>query len=85
MATKVRGLQEIKVDREQRSHWLGHGKRDATSWYETHDPEFLHHCARATVLILKKLEALTQRSLVAPEVASRKSLSDTRSIEKRRA
>lgn len=67
MATKVRGPQEIKVDREQRSHWLGHGKRDATSWYESHDPEFLQDCAKATTLILEKLDALTERSLVPPE------------------
>jgi integrase len=40
MATRVRGLRDVKVDREQRSLWLGHGKKDATSWYESHDPEF---------------------------------------------
>lgn len=35
MATRVRGLKEVRVDREQRSLWLGHGKKDATSWYES--------------------------------------------------
>lgn len=66
MATRVRGLKEIKVDREQRSLWLGHGKRDATSWYESHDPEYLQECSRATSIILEKLNALTLRALVAP-------------------
>ena len=47
MATKVRALHEVKFNREQRSYWLGHGKRDATSWYESHDPEFLQDCSRA--------------------------------------
>lgn len=31
-ATRVRGLREVRVDREERSLWLGHGKKDATSW-----------------------------------------------------
>ena len=31
MATRVRGLKEVRVDREQRSLWLGHGRKDATS------------------------------------------------------
>lgn len=74
MATRIRGLQEIKVDREQRSLWLGHGKRDATSWYETHDPEYLWECSRATSLILEKLDALTRRPLVPPTVMAIKEL-----------
>lgn len=74
MATRIRGLQEIKVDREQRSLWLGHGKRDATSWYETHDPEYLRECSRATSLILVKLDALTRRPLVPPTVRAIKEL-----------
>jgi integrase len=64
MATRVRGLGEVRVDREQRSLWLGHGKRDATSWYESHDPEFLLEASRATSVIIEKLDALTERRLV---------------------
>jgi len=64
MATRVRGLKEIRVDREQRSSWLGHGKRDATSWYEGHDPEHLAEACQATDLILAKLDSLTKRPLM---------------------
>jgi len=74
MATRVRGLSEVRVDREQRSLWLGHGKRDATSWYETHDPEFLRDCGRATSLILEKLDRLTSRPLVPMSIKQRKAL-----------
>ena len=74
MATRVRGLAEVRVDREQRSLWLGHSKRDATSWYETHDPEYLRECARATSLILEKLDHLTDRPLVPMSVKQRKAL-----------
>jgi hypothetical protein len=68
MATRVRGLTKSKVAREQRSLWLGHGKRDATSWYETHDPEFLNECALATCEILDRLDALMKRRLVPPNI-----------------
>jgi hypothetical protein len=56
--------------REQRSLWLGHGKRDATSWYETHDPEFLRECAIATDLVIDKLDSLMKRKLVPSGVKS---------------
>ena len=64
MATKVRSLAEVKVDREQRSLWLGHGKRDTTSWYEKHEPEHLRECAIATDIIIEKLHAMTVRDLI---------------------
>ena len=64
MATRVRGLKEVRVDREQRSLWLGHGRKDATSWYESHDPEFLLEASRATTIIIEQLNGLTQRNLV---------------------
>ena len=66
MATKVRSLSEIRVDREQRSSWLGHGKRDTTSWYEKHEPEHLRECALATDFIIEKLDAMTERDLISP-------------------
>ncbi len=68
MATRVRGLAESNVGREQRSMWLGHGKRDATSWYESHDPEFLRECSHATTLVIEKLDRLMQRKLISPNV-----------------
>ena len=74
MATRVRGLKEVAVDREQRSLWLGHGKKDATSWYETFDPEHLHEAARATNIILEKLDALTIRPMVPLSVKQRRIL-----------
>lgn len=64
MATRVRGLREVRVDREQRSLWLGHGKKDATSWYESYDPEYLLEASRAKSLIIAKLDVLTRRELV---------------------
>jgi integrase len=73
MATRVRGMTGSNVGREQRSLWLGHGKRDATSWYETHDPEFLRECAVATDLVIDKLNQLMKRELV---------LSDTTPMQK---
>jgi integrase len=70
MATRVRGMTGLNVGREQRSLWLGHGKRDATSWYETHDPEFLRECAMATDLVIDKLDSLMKRKLVPSGVKS---------------
>ena len=74
MATRARSLEKIKVDREQRSLWLGHRKRDATSWYESHDPEYLKECSRATSMILEQLDVLTRRPLVPLIVKQRKEL-----------
>jgi len=68
MATRVRGLAESNVGREQRSLWLGHGKCGATSWYETHDPEFLRECAQATTLVIEKLDRLAKRDLTPPGI-----------------
>lgn len=75
MATRVRGLKEVRVDREQRSLWLGHGKRDATSWYESHDPEFLLEASQATTIIIEKLDALTIRDLSPPQQVEKKAQS----------
>ena len=74
MATKVRAVQEVRVDREQRSLWLGHGRKDTTSWYEKHDPEHLRECAIATDHILEKLDALTKRDLLPPTLRNQKRL-----------
>ncbi len=85
MATRVRGLVEADVGREQRSLWLGHGKRDATSWYETHDPEFLRECARATCMVIDKLDALTKRDLVPPNIKQMRLLTASRGARDRAA
>ena len=58
------GRSQVRVDRKQRSLWLGHSKKDATSWYESHDPEFLPEASRAMSIIVEKLDALTSRALV---------------------
>lgn len=71
MATKVRSLEEVKVDREQREMWLGHVESDTTSWYETHDPEYLQACADATDVIMEKLDALTTRPLIPASLKAR--------------
>lgn len=83
MATRVKGLAGSNVGREQRSLWLGHGKRDATSWYETHDPEFLRECALATSLIIDQLDGLTQRDLVPSNIRQIRLLTSV--IEKTRS
>ena len=75
MATKIRAVQEVRVDREQRSLWLGHGRKDTTSWYEKHDPEHLRECAIATDIILEKLEGLTERDLLPPTLKAQKRMS----------
>jgi hypothetical protein len=61
MATRVRGLKEIKVDREQRQIWLGHLSQDTTALYEITDQDYLRECADATDLVIEKIGALTTR------------------------
>jgi hypothetical protein len=72
MATKVRALDEVNVDHGQSSLWLGHGRSDTSSWYEKLDPEHPHERARATSIILEKLDAPTVRALVPMTVKQRK-------------
>ena len=78
MATKVRLLEEIRADREQRSLWLGHGKRDTTSWYEKYEPEHLRECAIATNFILEKLDTMTKRDLIPATLRAQKQLAQRR-------
>ena len=74
MATRVRGLTVLRFHREQRSLWLGHGRQDTTSWYETLDPEFLHESALATSRAIDKLNQLTHRTLVPPNIQAMQEL-----------
>lgn len=71
MATRVRGLKDIGVDREQREIWLGHRRTDTTSWYESFDPEFLREVAAATDMVVAKLDDLTDRRLMPRSVKER--------------
>jgi site-specific recombinase XerD len=71
MATKVRALEEVRVDREQRQWWMGHSSGDTTSWYESHDPEFLREAALATEVVIARLDELTQRTLIPASVKQR--------------
>lgn len=81
MATRIRALQEIKVDREQRQIWLGHVEADTTSWYESHDPEYLRACADGTDLIISKLDALTRRLLVPTSLQARMAAAGFKVVE----
>lgn len=74
MATRVRGLREIKVDREQRQIWLGHLSQDTTALYEISDPDYLRECAEATDLIIEKIGALTKRWKMWPEGTEQREL-----------
>lgn len=81
MATRIRGLEEIKVDREQREMWLGHVEGDTTSWYESHDPEYLRACADGTDLIISKLDAFTRRPLVPASLKARMAAAGFKVVE----
>lgn len=73
MATNVRRIDGITVDREQRKEWLGHKVQDTTSWYEHHDQEWLKEAREATDRIIMRLDGLLKRrtitSRVPPETA----------------
>ena len=69
MATRIRVVPGIRVDREQRQVWLGHLSQDTTSAYEIADPEYLREAAAATDAIIREIDALTERSLWAGEGA----------------
>lgn len=63
MATRIRGLKEVRVDREQRQIWLGHLSQDTTANYEIDDPDYLREAAEATDVVIEKIGALTKRSM----------------------
>ena len=63
MGTRVRGLRELRVEREQRQVWLGHQSQDTTSMYEILDPDYLREAADATDMIIDRIDAAAQRSL----------------------
>lgn len=69
MATRVRGLKEVKVDREQRQIWLGHQDQDTTHRYEIADPDYLREAAEATDVLVGKIDACCRRRSLWPEGA----------------
>ncbi|RFC65057.1 hypothetical protein DYI37_04105 [Fulvimarina endophytica] len=69
MATRVRMVPGIRVDREQRQLWLGHLQQDTTAHYEIVDSEYLREAAAATDAIIREIDRHCERSLW-PETAS---------------
>jgi integrase len=69
MATRIKRVPGIHVDRAERAEWLGHTDqkfRTTEHWYETWDPEYLINALHATDAIMSMLDALTTRALFAP-------------------
>lgn len=69
MATRIRRVPGIPVEREERAAWMGHtdpDHRTTEQWYESFDPDYLLSCLRATDAIMDALDGLTTRSLFAP-------------------
>ena len=63
MATRVRAVPGIRVDREQRQLWLGHLGQDTTAHYEIADQEYLREAAAATDEIIRLIDQHSVRSL----------------------
>jgi hypothetical protein len=77
MATRVRRVPGIHVDREERADWMGHAdpKHHQTQWYESFDPDFLESCMRATDALIEQIDTLCKkRSLFPPTVERRSGL-----------
>lgn len=81
MATTVRRQRLSRgraVTREQRSAWLGHqarGGSDTTSWYESHDPDWLAEAREATDKIVSTLAThCTHRHLIPDNMDARSGL-----------
>jgi integrase len=54
MATRVRRVQGMHVQREERATWLGHAdhKHKQTEWYESFDPDYLEALMKATDAVI---------------------------------
>jgi hypothetical protein len=69
MATRIRRVEGIHVEREERAAWMGHVDHDyrvTEEWYEAHDPDYLVNVARAIDAIMQKLNAMCGKSLFSP-------------------
>lgn len=76
MATHARRT-SFDVSKEQRSLWMGHtvkGGSRTTDRYEKFDPDYLEGPMRATEEIIRKLDKVAVRSLLAPAMSDRGSL-----------
>jgi integrase len=69
MNTRVRRVPGITVGREERAAWMGHSDpqhRITEFFYESQDPDFLENARRAVDEVMKALDTLCPRALVAP-------------------
>jgi integrase len=66
MATNVRRVEGVRVEREQREEWLGHKPQDTTAWYEHFDPEWLREARSATDGIMVRLSAMLKKRTLLP-------------------
>lgn len=69
MATRIRNVQGISIDREERGEWLGHKAQTfkvMQDFYESFDADYLTNAMRGTDAILSRLNTLCRRPLFAP-------------------
>jgi integrase len=69
MATRVRRVEGIPVEREQRAAWMGHTDphyRTTEQWYESHDPDHLVNVARAIDAIMLRLDQIGSKTVFSP-------------------
>lgn len=69
MATRVRRVAGVQVEREERASWMGHTDPDfrtTEQWYESLDPDYLENVRRAIDGIMTSLATLAAVPLFAP-------------------
>lgn len=78
MATRIRRVPSIKVEREERAEWMGHTDpehRTTERHYESMDPDYLTNVRDAIDAVIIHLSSLTKvRSLLPPNVVTRSGL-----------
>jgi integrase len=78
MATRIRRVPSVKVEREERAEWMGHTDpehRTTERHYESMDPDYLVNVRDAIDAIMLHLSALMKvRSLIPPNVVTRSGL-----------
>ena len=85
MATRVRTVDTVAVSREERAAWMGHtdpNHSTTQAWYESFDPDHLVNPMRATDAIMTRLDQLTRRRLVSPDVHPTTNLVVLKSLKK---
>jgi hypothetical protein len=71
MATRIRNVSGISIDREERAEWFGHKAQTykvMQDFYESFDADYLLNVMRGTDAILARLAVLCKRPLFAPGV-----------------